>query len=142
LNYSGKKKRHTQKSQIVADKTSGKIICTGFDKGQRHDFKLFKNSKVHLNPKTKCLVDTGYQGIQKLHTNSEHLKKKSKKTPLTKEDKKQNHQISSTRMAIENIIREVKIFRIIAEKYRNRRKRFGLRFNLIAAIYNLNLDLK
>jgi hypothetical protein len=142
LNYSGKKKRHTQKSQIVADKTSGRIICTGFDKGQRHDFKLFKNSKVHLNPKTKCLVDTGYQGIQKLHTNSEHLKKKSKKTPLTKEDKKQHHQISSTRMAIENIIREVKIFRIIAEKYRNRRKRFGLRFNLIAAIYNLNLDLK
>ncbi|MDR2882664.1 MAG: IS5/IS1182 family transposase, partial [Alistipes sp.] len=39
----------------------------------------------------------------------------------------------------ENIIREVKIFRIIAEKYRNRRRRFALRFNLIAAIYNLNL---
>ncbi|MDR0581312.1 MAG: IS5/IS1182 family transposase, partial [Holosporaceae bacterium] len=27
-------------------------------------------------------------------------------------------------------------FKIIADKYRNRRKRFGLRFNLIAAICN------
>ena len=50
--------------------------------------------------------------------------------------------ISSVRITIENIIRDVKIFRIIAEKYRNRRKRFALRFNLIAAIYNLNLGVK
>jgi hypothetical protein len=40
---------------------------------------------------------------------------------------------------IENIIREVKIFRIFAEKYRNRRRRFAIRFNLIAAVYNLNI---
>jgi len=47
-------------------------------------------------------------------------KKKSKKKPLTKEDKKQNQRISSMRITIENIIREEKIFRIIAEKYLNR----------------------
>ncbi|WP_416375072.1 hypothetical protein [Spiroplasma poulsonii] len=33
----------------------------------------------------------------------------------------------------------LKNFKIITEKYRNRRKRFGLRFNLIASIYNLQL---
>ena len=38
---------------------------------------------------------------------------------------------------VEHIIRSVEIFRILAERYRNRRKRFGLRFNLIAALYNL-----
>jgi hypothetical protein len=90
---------------------------------------------------TKCKVDTGYQGIQKMHSNTDMPKKKTKKKPLTKEEKKENQKISASRVLIENIIREVKIFRIIAEKYRNRRKRFGLRFNLIAAIYNLNLDL-
>ena len=142
MSYSGKKKRHTQKTQIVADKESKRILCTAFDKGRRHDFKLFKQSKVYLKKESKCLVDTGYQGIQKIHSNSELPKKKSKKQPLTKEDKKQNQQISSVRITIENIIREVKIFRIIAEKYRNRRKRFALRFNLIAAIYNLNLSYK
>ena len=100
---------------------------------------MFKNSRIYLKENVKCVADTGYQGIQKFHANNELPKKKSKKNPLTKEDKKQNHRISSTRITIENIIREVKIFRIIAEKYRNRRKRFALRFNLIAARYNLNL---
>ena len=68
--------------------------------------------------------------------------KKSKKNPLTKADKKQNHRLSSSRVMIENLIREVNIFRIIAEKYRNRRKQFGLRFNLIAAVFNLNINVK
>ncbi|MDR0573378.1 MAG: IS5 family transposase [Tannerella sp.] len=140
LHYSGKKKRHTQKTQIVADKASRKILCTDFAKGRKHDFKLFKDSRVYLRKESKCVVDTGYQGMQKLHINSEHPKKRSKKHPLAKADKKQNRQISSTRITVENIIRDVKIFRIIAEKYRNRRRRFSLRFTLIAAIYNLNLN--
>jgi hypothetical protein len=36
------------------------------------------------------MADTGYKGIQKLHCNSEIPKKKSKKTPLSKEDQNQN----------------------------------------------------
>jgi len=48
--------------------------------------------------------------------------------------------LSRKRILIENIIRRLKIFRILSERYRNRRKRFGLRFNLIATIYNLELD--
>jgi len=126
----------------VAEKKTRKIICTAFGKGRRHDFKLFKDSKTHIHPSTKCGVDTGYQGIAKLHSNVEIPKKRSKKNPLTIQDKERNKAISSERVLIENIIREVKIFRIVAEKYRNRRKKFGLRFNLIAAIYNLNLSYK
>jgi hypothetical protein len=100
LNYSGKKKRHSQKTQIVADKGSRKILCTAFAKGCRHDFNLFKASKVYLKEATKCLVDTGYQGIQKIHANSVHPKKKTKKQPLTKADRKQNQRISSIRITI------------------------------------------
>jgi hypothetical protein len=55
---------------------------------------------------------------------------------LTKEEKKQNQQIASDRVLNENVIGMLKRFKIIADKYRNRRKRFGLRFNLIAGIYN------
>ncbi|SPR02632.1 IS5 family transposase ISOt6 [Orientia tsutsugamushi] len=39
----------------------------------------------------------------------------------------------------ENVIGALKRFKIIADKYRNRRKRFGLRFNLISGIYNFEL---
>ncbi len=41
---------------------------------------------------------------------------------------------------VEHVIRSLKIFRILSERYRNRRRRFALRFNLIAAIYNFELN--
>lgn len=118
------------------DKNQKEIICTSFSNGKRHDFRLFKESGVHIHPQTKSLTDTGYQGIQKLHQNSALPKKKTKKNPLTKEDKKKNHELSSERVLNENVIGMLKRFKIIADRYRNRRKRFGLRFNLIAGIYN------
>lgn len=66
-------------------------------------------------------------------------KKKSKGKPLTKEEKKKNREISRERVLNENVIGMIKRFKIIADKYRNRRKRFGLRFNLIAGLYNFEL---
>ncbi len=87
------------------------------------------------------LTDTGYQGIKKIHANSDLPKKKTKRNPLTKEDKKNNKELSSERVLNENVIGSIKRFKIIADRYRNRRKRFALRFNLIAGIYNLELSL-
>ncbi len=66
-------------------------------------------------------------------------KKKSKKNPLTKNDKKNNRRLAGERVLNENVIGMLKRFKIIADKYRNRRKRFGLRFNLISGIYNFEL---
>lgn len=124
---------------MIVDKKTKAIICTAFSNGKRHDFKLFKESKIRIHPEIKTITDTGYQGIQKLHGKSELPKKRSKKNPLTKEDKKKNQEIASERAVNENVIGTLKRFKIIADKYRNRRKRFGLRFNLIAGIYNLEL---
>lgn len=123
----------------MVDKKSHKIICTAFCNGRRHDFRLFKESKTHIHPDTDMLVDTGYQGIKKIHARSELPKKKTKKKPLTKEDKKANRQLASQRALNENVIGVLKRFKIIADRYRNRRKRFALRFNLIAGIYNWEL---
>jgi hypothetical protein len=123
----------------VVDKKSHKIICTSFCNGKRHDFRLFKESKTHIHPDTDVLVDTGYQGIKKIHSRSALPTKKTKKKPLTKEDKKTNRQLASERVLNENVIGVLKRFKIIADRYRNRRKRFALRFNLIAGIYNWEL---
>jgi hypothetical protein len=124
---------------VVVDKKSEKVICTDFSNGKRHDFRLFKESNVRFQTKSKMLTDTGYQGIQKLHANSDLPKKKTKKHPLSKEERQQNKQLSSQRVLNENVIGMLKRFKIIADKYRNRRKRFGLRFNLVAGIYNWEL---
>lgn len=124
----------------MVDKKSHKVICTSFCNGKKHDFRLFKESKTHIRPDIKILTDTAYQGLAKIHANSRLPKKKSKKNPLTKEDKKNNRELSSERVTNENVIGSLKRFKIIADKYRNRRKRFGLRFNLIAAIHNFELQ--
>jgi hypothetical protein len=92
-----------------------------------------------ISPETCLLADAGYQGLAALHPNSQTPVKKSKLHPLSQEEKTSNRKLSRKRILIENIIRRLKIFHILSERYRNRRKRFGLQFNLIAAIYNMEL---
>lgn len=121
------------------DKITEKIICTSFSNGKKHDFKLLKDSKVLLCENIKVLTDTGYLGFQEIHANTDMPKKKSKNIPLTIKEKQQNKALSSQRVLNEHVIGRVKRFKIIADKYRNRRKRFGLRFNLIAGIYNYEI---
>jgi len=124
---------------VVVNKADRTVICTDFANGRKHDFRLFKESKVHAKPEIKITTDTGLQGIKKIHANSELPRKKSKNRPLTAEDKAYNRTVSSERMDVENVIGFLKRFKIIADRYRNRRKRFGLRFNLIAGICNFDL---
>jgi len=87
----------------------------------------------------KVLADSGYVGICKICPNAEIPKKKTKKNPLTKNDKKENNKLASKRIIIEQINAKIKVFKITKYPYRNRRKRFGLRMNLICAIINLDI---
>jgi hypothetical protein len=121
---------------VVVDKKSKQIVCTSISNGKRHDFRLFKESRTHIHPQTIVITDSGYQGLQERHAQSQLPKKKSKKQPLTKEEKKANQRLASQRALNENVIGLIKRFKIVADRYRNRRKRFGLRFNLISAIVN------
>lgn len=90
-------------------------------------------------PEQLCLADKGYQGIAKVHSNSCTPIKKRRKTKLDKFERQHNRLLARLRVVAEHVNRRLKIFRILAERYRNRRRRFGLRFNLIAAILNSEL---
>ena len=95
------------------DKRSEKIICTAFSNGKQHEFKLFKVSNIKIHPNIDVLTDTGYQGLQKIHSKTQMPKKKSKKKPLTKEEKKKNQQLSQKRALNENVIGRIKRFKIV-----------------------------
>lgn len=99
-------------------------------------------SNLKIRPQIELLTDTGYLGINKLYQNAKLPYKRTKLKPLCKEQKKYNRDLSSKRVLNENVIGKVKRFKIIADRYRNRRKRFGLRFNLIAGIYNSELEFE
>jgi len=138
--YSGKKKRHTIKSQIVICAKTKMIIAVFIDCGSTHDFKMWKKSiGVKVVKHIKIQADSGYQGIDKFHKNSETPAKKSKKHPLTKEEKSNNHRIGSERISVEHVNCRLKRLHILAERYRNRRKRFGLRLSLFAGLHNFEL---
>ena len=127
---------------MIANLNTQEILATDFCNGSQHDFRLFKNSLFTISPDTCILADSGYQGLAEVHPNCQTPAKKSKLHPLSQEQKARNRVLSRKRILIENIIRRLKIFRILSERYRNRRKRFGLRFNLIAAICNMELKTK
>ena len=137
--YSGKQKEHTLKTQLVIEQKNSRIICLVNGKGQTHDFQLFKNSGVKFGNLIKVIVDKGYQGIAKIHRLSKTPIKKKKGKKLSKEEKKYNRQLNRLRITIEHINRRLKMFKILSYPYRNRGKRFGLRANLIAGLYNYEL---
>ena len=125
---------------MIANQKTAEIVATAFTYGSKHDFQLFKDDQTEIAEHVRILADAGYQGLAELHENCQTPFKKSKYHALTQKEKQRNRDLARKRILIEHIFRKLKIFRILSERYRNRRKRFALRFNLVAAIYNLELN--
>jgi transposase len=125
---------------VIADQKTAEIVATAFTHGSQYDFQLFKEDGSDFAQHLRILADAGYQGLADLHENCQTPFKKSKYHALTKREKQKNRALARRRILIEHIFRKLKVFRILSERYRNRRKRFAVRFNLIAAIYNLELN--
>jgi hypothetical protein len=135
--YSGKKKCHTIKTQVIIEAETHEMIGLSFALGHTHDFTLFKASIGQaIGNEIKMLADSGYQGLLSFHQNSEIPRKKSKNHPLTKAEKSSNLALSKVRIAVENVNCRIKVFKIFSTKYRNRRKRFALRMALICGLIN------
>jgi hypothetical protein len=58
---------------------------------------------------------------------------------LPEQELRHNQALAHLRVRVEHVIRRFKIFRLFSGRYRNRRKRFGLRLNLIAGLLNYEL---
>ncbi len=125
--------------QLCIDLGTLQVLHTAYGKGHENDFGLYKRTKLRLNESVELLADKGYQGIAKFHHQSFIPCKKPRGGRLTPTQRAYNRELAKLRIKVEHVIRRLKVFRILAERYRNRRRRFGLRFNLIASIYNRQL---
>jgi hypothetical protein len=130
---------HTVKVQILVRVKDNKVLKTSVSEGKKHDFEILKESKILrcVGESMRILGDSGYQGIKKLREKAQTPIKKKKGQELTKEEKKANKELARERIIVENIIGGLKIFKMIATKYRNRRKKIKMRINLICALYNI-----
>lgn len=131
--YSGKKKRHTIKNQIVVD-SKGKILSVSKStSGAVHDKKLYEKTNIYTDKKSKQIGDLGYLGISEM----EIPIKKPKGRDLTKEQKQFNKKLRKYRVIVEHSIGKMKIFQILSQKFRNPLSQHSLIFKNIAGIHNL-----
>ena len=94
---------------------NGKILSVSKSHlGRTHDFRIRKQEKP-LPTNSVKYADSRYQGWQKMQTNVIIPFKKTKKKPLTDEQKKHNKTLASFRVKVEHKIRELKIFRILGD---------------------------
>jgi hypothetical protein len=134
--YSGKKKRHTLKSELGI-REDGKIIhLSKVHGGRTHDFTIRKQEKPFCRESVK-VVDSGFQGLQKREQNVWLPFKGTRKKPLTGGQKDHNKALAQLRIKIENKIGEMKVFQILSQRYRNFQKKLHLRLNVIAGLVNM-----
>jgi transposase len=139
--YSGKKKRHTLKTQVTVRPNGDIIHISDTVPGSQHDKSLYDTSGVdqRVEPEEALMGDSGYQGIQ-----HDHLAvlpdKKPKGGQLTDLQKARNRRISKARVVVENTLAQVKSFQVVATRYRHPRHSHNQVFVIVAALVNRRIQ--
>jgi hypothetical protein len=122
--YSGKKKAHTVKNNVIAERGGKVLYLSATYEGKRHDKKIADEEEYEF-PDGSCLwQDTGFQGYSPLGTTIQQPKKKPRNGKLTQEEKTKNQEISRIRVEIEHQIGGMKRCQILVQKFRNRVEHF------------------
>jgi hypothetical protein len=140
--YSGKKKRHTVKNNVITDKRTRKIkVLSPTVEGKMHDKKLADGQAIPFPPGSSLWKDTGYQGYEPDDVLTFQPKKKPRGGQLSPQEKATNTAISSQRMGVEHSIGGVKVYRIAHDVFRNLVEGFDdLVMETACGLHNLRID--
>jgi hypothetical protein len=140
--YSGKKKRHTVKNNVIIDKNNRKIKgLSPTCEGKKHDKKLADEQALEFPSGSKLSQDTGFQGYQPDNTVIIQPKKKPKGGELSTEEKAQNTAISRERIRVEHSIAGVKVYQITRDIFRNLKLNFDdLVMETACGLHNFRVD--
>ena len=138
--YSGKKKQHTRKTQLIVNEDGIVRDLSHSSPGSNHDRKHFSGSGAAAKiPKATTVGgDSGYQGIQDDLPDHSVITpfKKSKLHPLTAEQKLLNQEFARGRIVVENTICQFKHFRVLADRFRHDVDKYDNAFRSVLAIVN------
>jgi hypothetical protein len=142
--YSGKKRRHTLKHQVVVVRKRKRpgpgakprrvriaAVSPTFP-GKAHDKRVYDRARVVCPPGVKRTGDTGYLG-----TGLDTPTRRPPKGTLTARQRAGNRRVSKRRIVVEHGIGKMKLWRIAAERYRNPRRRHTLIIKNVAGLHNL-----
>ena len=155
MKYSGKKKRFTNNTNVYTNRDGVIIGISESTVGSVGDITLLRERPMPFGRweeamhdadrpeegRNRIFCDRGLQGI------ADHLPgtapmipyKKTKKTPLTREQREHNSRINSERVLVEHSIGRLKRYDRITDPYGGTAAQFNREFNVITGLVNPNL---
>jgi hypothetical protein len=138
VHYSGKKKRHTVKTQLMVNNRGFIIHKSSKEKGKRHDYDIYKVNHPATPKQVVTVFDLGYLGVEKDFpeqiSSLPNRKKRNKK--LSKEEKEHNKSHSKKRIVIEHAICKLKKYRILADVFRNKLRTYNKVSYIVSGLVN------
>jgi hypothetical protein len=148
--YSGKKKRHTVKTQLTVNSKGLIVHKTLHVRGSTHDYALYKHSHPKLPSKIQSGFDLGYLGVKDDYPNLNCVLPFKRKNPgrgkigvkapeLSIEQKGFNKELASERVVVEHTNSRVKKFLIWGVEFRNRAKRYDVMTDIVSGRVNFRI---
>lgn len=142
--FSGKRKRHTLKTQLLVSRRTGRILHVSETvPGSIHDKTLLEQSGVLTRLPRGAIVrgDLGYLGVARDHPRLDVRlpRRKWRGRPRRAADIRRNRTLARQRIVVEHTIRRCKIFRVLGDVYRQARERYNLTFQVVAGLADRRL---
>jgi hypothetical protein len=139
--YSGKKKRHTVKNQLVVNNQGYIIHKANHKKGRRHDYDIYKKNHPVTPKQVLNVIDLGYLGVEKDFPEQKSATPNRKKInqELLQEGIEHNKNHSRKRIVIEHAICRLKKYRILADVFRNKLRGYNKVSDIVAGLINYKI---
>jgi hypothetical protein len=140
--YSGKKKKHTVKTQYMVNREGLILHKTEHKKGRKHDYDIYKNKHPTTPPQVENFLDLGYMGVQNDFPTVKSVlpfRKKRKKGELSDEEKRHNRKHSKLRVIVEHTVSRIKKFGIMGTKFRNNLGRYDHASDIVSGLVNFRI---
>lgn len=146
--YSGKKKCHTIKTQVVVD-TCGEIegVSESVPGGANHDITLLRESGAldELEEGEAAMLDKGYTGIDKTHPDVPVVIpfKKPRGKELTQEQRGHNREVARHRVVVEHTMAQLNRFTVLRQTFRGQKRgRHSEVVRVVAKLVNRRLRVR
>ena len=139
--YSGKKKRHTVKTQLMVNNCGFIIHKTRYKKGRKHDYDIYKENHSVIPKEVVNVFDLGYLGVEKDFPEQLSVlpNRKKRNRDLSQEEKEYNMNHSKKRIVIEHTICRLKKCRIMSDVFRNRLRKYNKMSDMVVGLVNYRI---
>jgi hypothetical protein len=140
--YSGKKKKHTVKTQYMVNSEGLILHKTEYKKGRKHDYDVYKSNHPITPLQVENVLDLGYMGVQNDYPTGKYklpFKKKRGGPELSRKEKCHNRNHSKMRTVIEHTVSRIKKFGIMGTKFRNKLGRYDHASDIVSGLVNFRI---